>query len=237
MYLNGEVVNKKWLAGKLEHVIWDNDENIIKEEVQKGIEYGFRVIFSPSHHWHHYVHDLLAGTGIIMSTPINFYDGLMPAAAAAKQAEIACKGGCGSIDVYPDMSAWKMRRWDLITEYVHAVSQSFEGEVKVLTMCNDSMDDMLRMCEAIKEGGATHIKAYDYNKRGVPMSRIKQLRKKADELGLGLKASGNGKHWTTAIVMGAYAAGADYVSASNTFEIVDDLPVFEELYSKYDYSK
>lgn len=235
MYLNGELVTKKWLASRLEHVIWDNDEKILTDEVTRGIEYGFRVIFSPSHHWHNYVHDLLAGTGVIMSTPINFKDGLLPAAAAAKQAEIAYEGGCRSIDVYPDMSAWAMRRWDLITEYVHAVRESFDGEVKILTMCNDSLDDMYRMCDAIAAGGATHIKAYDYNKQGAPMNRIQKLRKKADELGLGLKASGNGKYWTTAILMGAYAAGADLVSASNTFEIVDDLPIFEELYSKYEF--
>lgn len=235
MHLNGELVTKKWLASRLEHVIWDNDEKIITDQVTRGIEYGFRVIFSPSHHWHNFVHDLLAGSGVIMSTPINFKDGLMPAAAAAKQAEVAYAGGCRSIDVYPDMSAWAMRRWDLITEYVRAVRESFDGEVKVLTMCNDSLDDMYRMCDAIKEGGATHIKAYDYNRRGVPLNRIQGLRKKADELGLGLKASGNGTYWTTAILMGAYAAGADLVSASNTFDIVDDLPVFEELYSRYEY--
>ena len=67
------------------------------------------------------------------------------------------------------------------------------------------------------------------------MNRIEMLRKKCDEVGVELKASGNGKYWTTAICMGAFAAGAQCVSASNTFQIVDDLPVFERLYSKYQY--
>ncbi|MCI8327817.1 MAG: hypothetical protein HFI37_08615 [Lachnospiraceae bacterium] len=236
MKLNGEKVTKEWLAKRLEHVIWDNDERIITEEVTKGVEYGFGVIFSPGHHWHNFVHDLLKGSGVVMSTPINFKDGLMPASGAAAQAAEAFKGGCRSIDLYPDMAAWKMKKWEDMAEYVKTVRESFpEGDIKVLTFCNDTEDDIKYMAEAIKKGGGTYIKAYDYNKQGAPMHRIKMVRALADEYGLGLKASGNGKYWTTAILMGAYAAGADCVSASNTFEIVDNLPIFEELYSKYEF--
>ena len=232
MKLNGETVDKKWLAARVEHVIWDNDKKILTDEVTKGIEYGFRTIYSPSHYWHSYVADMLKGTGIRLATPINFKDGLVPAEAAAKQAELAEKAGVNTIDLYPDMAAYSMRNWDALAKYVRIVRQSFSGEIKVLTMCNDSLDDMYHQVEAIKEGGADFVKAYDYNKLGCPLSRIKQLKAKCDEVGLRLKASGNGKYWTTAIIMGAYAAGAECISASNSFQIVDDLPVLLELFAK-----
>ena len=58
MKLNGEQVTKKWLAGHLEHVIWDNDEKILYDQVTRGIEYGFRTIYSPSVYFHEYVTDL-----------------------------------------------------------------------------------------------------------------------------------------------------------------------------------
>lgn len=234
MKLNGETVDKKWLAARLEHVIWDNDEKVLEEQVNKGIEYGFRTIFSPSHYFHSFVADMLKGTGIKQATPINFASGLLPGASAAKQAEIAAKGGVNAIDLYPDMAAYEMRNWDALAEYVHTVRESFDGEIKVLTMCNDSMDDMYHQVEAIKKGGGDFVKAYDYNKQGVPLHRIADLKKKCDEVGLQLKASGNGKYWTTAICLGAYAAGAVCVSASNTFQIVDDLPYALDLYGKYE---
>ena len=234
IYLNGEQATKKWLAGKLEHVIWSNDEKEIIRQVERSKEYGFRVVFSPNHHWHSLVHDLLNGTGIIMSTPINFPDGRMPCAAIGKQAEIAYKAGCRSVDMRPDMDAWEMRDWGKLTDSVRAVVDNFgDGEVKVMANCNGSLDDMYAMCDAIKAGGATHIKAYEQSSAACPLNRIELLRKKCDELNIGLKASGNGKYWTTAICMGVFAAGADYVSASNTFDIVDDLPYFESVYSHY----
>ncbi|MBQ6385219.1 MAG: hypothetical protein IJJ38_03500 [Lachnospiraceae bacterium] len=234
MKLHGEEVNKKWLAKHIEHVIWENDLEILTKEVEKGIEYGFRTIFSPSHFRHEYVAEMLKGTGIKQATPINFMNGLVPAEAAAKQAEIAQKGGVNAIDLYPDMAAYKLKDWKALEEYVRTVRKSFDGEIKVLTMCNDSLDDMYCQVEAIKAGGADFVKAYDYNKMGCPMSRVQQLKAKCDEVGLRLKTSGNGKYWTTAIVMGEYAIGAECISASNSFQIVDDLPVFEALYSQYE---
>lgn len=236
MQLNGETITKKWLAGRLEHVIWSNSEREITDQVKRSREYGFRVVFSPNHHWHSLVRDLLDGSGIIMSTPINFPEGKQPCGAIAKQAEIAYKAGCRSVDMRPDMDAFEMRDWNRLADSVRAVVENFgDGEVKAMANCNGSLEDMYAMCEAIKKGGATHIKAYDQKAVGCPLNRIRLLRKKCDELGIGLKASGNGKYWTTAICMGVYAAGADYVSASNTFEIVDDLPAFEEIYAKYTY--
>ena len=235
MLLNGEQVTKKWLAAKLEHVIWDNDEKIITDEVNRGIQYGFRTIYSPNHHWHSLVRGLLDGTNILMSTPLNFYHGMMSPAAIAAESAVAQKGGCTAMDLIPDRNALAIGDWKGLAESVRAARDNFAGEIKVLTNCNGTLDDMYRMVDAIKEGGASHVKAYDQNTVGCPMDRILLLKKKCDEVGLELKASGNGKYWTTAICMGAFAAGAQCVSASNTFQIVDDLPVFEALYSRYQY--
>lgn len=235
MKLNGENVTKKWLAGHLEHVIWDNDEKILHDQVIRGIEYGFRTIYSPSIYFHEYVSGLLKGTGIRHATPVNFKDGLAPGKAIAKHVEMIAKMGVDTIDLWPDMAAYEMRNWDALAEFVHDVRESFDGEIKVLLMANDSLDDMYRQVEAYKKGGADFVKAYDGNKQGVPMHRVRELKAKCDEVGIRLKTSGNGKYWTNAIVMGCLAAGAECISASNTFRIVDDLPVFEELYSKYEF--
>ena len=233
MFLNGEQVTKKWLASRLEHVIWGNDEAFITSEVKRGIEYGFRTIYAPNSHWYGLVHDMLAGTGILMSTPINFYHGIACHEAIAAEAALCEKSGLTAMDLIPDRNALELRDWKSLADSIRAARDNFSGEIKVLTNCNDSLDVMYHMVDAIKEGGASHVKAYDQNKIGCPMHRIQLLKKKCDEVGLELKASGNGKYWTTAICMGAYAAGAQCVSASNTFQIVDDLPIFEELYGKY----
>ncbi len=235
MKLNGEQVTKKWLAGHLEHVIWDNDEKILHDQVTRGIEYGFRTIYSPSVYFHEYVSDLLKGTGIRHATPVNFKDGLAPGKAIAKHCEIIEKMGVDTIDLWPDMAAYNMRNWDALTQFVKDVRSGFSGEIKVLLMANDSLEDMYRQVEAYKAGGADFVKAYDSNKVGCPMHRVRELKKKCDEVGIRLKTSGNGKYWTNAIVMGNIAAGAECISASNTFQIVDDLPIFEELYSKYEF--
>ncbi len=103
------------------------------DQVNRSKEYGFRVVFSPNHHWHSLVHDLLDGSGIIMSTPINFPDGKQPCGAIAKQAEIAYKAGCRSVDMRPDMDAFEMRDWDKLADSVRAVVENFgDGEVKAI---------------------------------------------------------------------------------------------------------
>lgn len=235
MKLNGELVTKKWLAARIEHVIWGNDEKFITEEVKRGIEYGFRTIYAPNHHWYGLVRELLNGTDILMSTPLNFYHGNASHASIAAEAALCEKSGLTAMDLIPDRNALEMRDWQKLADSIRAARDNFSGEIKVLTNCNESLDVMYHMVDAIKAGGGSHVKAYDQNKIGCPMNRIQLLKAKCDEVGLELKASGNGKYWTTAIVMGAYAAGAQCISASNSFQIVDDLPVFEELYGKYSF--
>ena len=85
--------------------------------------------------------------------------------------------------------------------------------------------------DAIIEAGCTHVKSYDAKGVGIPMNRIQAVLKRLEGTGVKLKASGCGKFWSTAVVVGALNAGAEYSSMSNAPQIVDELPIFEALYS------
>jgi deoxyribose-phosphate aldolase len=183
------------------------------------------------------MYEQLKGTGILIGFPFDYpmgipgFAGFKSNVTRAAMAADAYEHGCRTADIYPNISAFANKDYKAVVESIKVILDNVgpDFESKIFVDCSGDIDDMYAMVDCIQEAGATHAKAYDKNKYGVPITRIKALRERLTSAGL--KASGNGKHWHTLITMGVLAAGADFISATNVPQIVDELPIFEDIFS------
>jgi len=224
-------ITKEWLVSKLEYAPASSAQ---KKDLDKFIEiakkYNFAAVTFPAPDCLEYVSEQLSGTGIKLCTVLDHPVGMASLKCRELMAKEAYDRGARGADVMANITAIHARDWKKVTEsikvIVDAVGPDFES--KIFTNCNGDLDEMYGMVDCIQEAGATHVKAYDESRVGIPLSRIVELKSRLSTAKL--KASGNGKHWTSAIVMGAFAAGADCVSGSNMPQVVDELPFFEQIY-------
>ena len=233
MKINGVEVTREWLVSRLEYAPYTGAQ---KEYLDKGIEvvkkYNFSAITFPATESLEYVAEQLSGTGIRLCTVFDHPVGLASLKVRALIAKEAYEKGARGADVMPSITAIQNKDWKAVTEsikvFVDAVGPDFQS--KIFTDCNGDLDEMYAMADCIQEAGATHLKAYDSRGVGVPISRIAELRARLTNAKL--KASGNGKHWSAAVAMGVFAAGADCISGSNMPQIVEELPYFEQIYKR-----
>ena len=231
MKINGTEITREWLTSRLEYAPTSSAQ---KEVLDKGIEvaikYNFTAITFPASDCLEYVAERLTGTGIRLCTVFDHPVGLASLRTRELMAKEAYERGARGADTMPSITAVANKDWKAVTEsikvFVDAVGPDFE--TKIFTNCNGDLDEMYGMIDCIQEAGATHLKAYDSKGVGVPISRIRDLRSRLTNAKL--KASGNGKHWSAAIVFGVFAAGADCVSGSNMPQVVDEFPDFLEIY-------
>jgi deoxyribose-phosphate aldolase len=234
MKLNGVELTKKVLASHLEWPgIRSADKLVIDAGIRIAKEYGFHAVYCTHTFWQKYMAEQLEGTGILVAAPFDHPYGMSDNKAKIAMAEAAYANGVRTCDLMPNMGAVENRDYKRLVESYKCVVDAFDdGEVKAFCDCTGP-EDIMNMCiDAIVEAGCTHVKSYDAKGVGVPMNRIKNVLKRLEGTNVRLKASGCGKFWTTAVVVGALSAGAEYSSLSNAPQVVDELPLFEEFYSK-----
>jgi deoxyribose-phosphate aldolase len=231
MKIRGEEVTEKWFASKLEHFIAGpvNKEKIDKL-VDNAVRYGFRTLAFFDSNAYDYAYERLTGTGIRLGTVFDF-QGDASLKTRAVMAADAYKRGVRAADTMMDLSAIVAKNYKAAVQSIKVILDNVgpDFEAKVFTFCNEDSDLMYAMADCLQEAGASHCKAYDRNGWGVNMNRIRELRAYLTKAQL--KASGNGKYWSGAIAMGAFAAGADCISASNAPQIADELAAVKEVYS------
>ena len=233
MKLQGVELTKEVLAAHLE---WPGIRSAAKEEIDAGIDkaiqYGFHAVYCTHTFWQRYMADRLKGTGILVAVPFDHPYGMADPKAKTAMAKAAYENGVRTCDLMPSLGAIELRDYKKLVESYKCVADVFEeGEVKGFCDCTGDPDIMNMCIDAIIEAGCTHVKSYDAKGVGIPMNRIQAVLKRLEGTGVKLKASGCGKFWSTAVVVGALNAGAEYSSMSNAPQIVDELPIFEALYS------
>ncbi|MDR2486365.1 MAG: hypothetical protein LBD12_00225 [Clostridiales Family XIII bacterium] len=231
MQINGMEVTRDWLVQRLEYAPYRSAEKVyVDKTIDVALEYGFCAITLPAPESLAYAAERLSGTGIRLCTVFDHPVGFASSATREAMAKEAVRLGARGADVMPNITAVKTRDWQAVTESIRVIVETVgpDFETKVFTDCNGDPDEMYGMAECIQTAGATHCKTYDANGIGVPISRIADLRRRLSHAKL--KASGNGKHWSGIIALGAFAAGADLISGSNMPQIVEELPYVEQIY-------
>ncbi len=232
MKINGEELTKKTLAAHLEWPgVRSAEKAVVDAGIKTAVEYGFHAIYCTHTFWQKYMADALQGTGILVAAPFDHPYGMADPIAKTAMAKAAWANGVRTCDLMPSLGAIETKDFKKLVESYKCVADVFEGgEVKGFCDCTGD-EDVMNMCiDAIIEAGCTHVKSYDAHSVGMPMNRIEKVIKRLEGTGVKLKASGCGKFWSTAIVVGALNAGAEYSSMSNAPQIVDELPIFERLY-------
>jgi len=231
MKINGIEVTREWLVSRLEYAPYSGAQ---REFLDKGIEvvqkYNFSAITFPATESLEYVAERLLGSGIRLCTVFDHPIGLASLKAREVIAKEAYEKGARGADVMPSITAVQNKDWKAVTESIRVIVDAVgpDFETKIFTDCNGDLDEMYAMADCIQEAGATHLKTYDSKGVGVPISRIADLRSRLTNAKL--KASGNGKHWSVAVALGVFAAGADCISGSNMPQIVEEIPYFEKIY-------
>jgi deoxyribose-phosphate aldolase len=231
MKINGTEITREWLASKLEYAPTSSAQReVVDKFLNILFQYKFSAITLPAPEILEYVAERLTGTGIRLCTVFDHPVGLNSLKTREIIAKEAYAAGARGADVMPGITAVNNRDWKAVTESIKVIVDAVgpDFETKVFVDCNGDSDVMYAMADCIQEAGATHLKAYDSKGMGVPISRIADLRRRLTNAKL--KASGNGKHWTSAVVLGVLAAGADCVSGSNMPQVIDEFPYFEKIY-------
>lgn len=234
MKLQGVELTKEVLAAHLE---WPGIRSAAKEEIDAGIDkaiqYGFHAVYCTHTFWQRYMADRLKGTGILVAAPFDHPYGMADPKAKTAMAKAAYENGVRTCDLMPSLGAIELRDYKKLVESYKCVADVFEeGEVKGFCDCTGDPDIMNMCIDAIIEAGCTHVKSYDAKGVGIPMNRIQAVLKRLE----GTRASSSRppaaassgpppSWWARSTPV------PEYSSMSNAPQIVDELPIFEALYS------
>ncbi len=231
MIINGKEINAQTLAALIdESSLRGRSTADADAAIAKAKKYGFRSIYVPLYHLD-YCAEQLKGSGIKVGTALDYPDGVSSPEIKYQMVREAVKRGADEIDVTLDLWALREKKYDKVVEGIKRTVDACDGhvskiicEVKALTD-----DEMLAAADCVQEGGADYYKTSAcYG--GADMVRLVKLRERLTDAKL--KVSGTGAFWMTAIVLGSLAAGGDIFGCHDGEQLIRELPVFEQIYSK-----
>lgn len=181
----------------------------------------------------------LKGTDVLPCVVIDYPFGTSTPEAKVFMVEDAIKRGAKIIDQVIEFGALKSGNPDKVTKEIAACVEAAQGyetrfivEVDYLTP-----DEVVQACKCVVEGGGDYLKTSTGRVGGPEMKIMKLIRDTlAEQPGeTKIKVAGTGRFWTTAVALGCVAAGADIIGTRAGEQIIDELPIFEDLFSNIEF--
>ena len=209
------------LASRIQHTLYDvgTTELDLDAHCQACVEFGFAAAMIPARFVGRAV-ELLAGTGVLVATAVDFPVGLMTDRGRIAEAEAVVAAGAQQIDLAVPIGLLRTGHDRLFEESIAVVVRAAAPvEIKVmLELPLLSPDEAERAVALSVSAGAMWLKNASSGAVGVATpSDIRLLRERAPQ-GVRVKASG-GIH-TARQVSDLIAAGADLVGTSSGVGIV-----------------
>ncbi|MGD8400803.1 MAG: deoxyribose-phosphate aldolase [Bacillota bacterium] len=232
--IRGIEINAKSLAKMIDHSILH--PYACEKDLQEGVElckkYHFNT-FCVNPNYLDYVVAGLKGTDVEPSVVLDFPFGSGTETAKLAIAEDAVRRGAKALDMVIDIGALKDKNYKKVTGEIKNLVQAAQGiktkiiiEVAYLTK-----EEIVAACKCVAEGGGSYVKSSTGRAdRGPGLEEVKLMRDSVPS-NIGVKVAGTGKFWTTSIALGCLVAGADLIGTRSGAQIIDELPMFEKIYS------
>ena len=180
----------------------------------------------------------LAGTDVKPDVVISYPFGTDTTASKCAAIEASLKAGAVLIDPVIEFGAIKSGNHRKVVQEVKDMVTAAQGhETRFIIECSYlTPDEVVTACKCVAEGGGDYAKSSTGRVGGPDMKIIKLMSDTLAGTGCGIKLAGSGRFWTTAIVMGCIAAGCDLIGTRAGDQIINELPLFEEIYKNIKFS-
>ncbi|MGB9662299.1 MAG: deoxyribose-phosphate aldolase [Moorellaceae bacterium] len=176
----------------------------------------------------------LKGTSVEPSVVIDFPFGTGTPAMKLAAAEDAVKRGAQALDMVIDIGALKDKNYKLVTQEIKDIVKAAAGAKTkiIIEVAYLTREEIIAACKCVEDGGGTYVKSSTGRAdRGPTPAEVRLMRQSVSPR-VGVKVAGTGSFWTSQIALGCILAGADLIGTRNGPQIVDDLPLLEEMYSQ-----
>ena len=179
----------------------------------------------------------LKGTDVQPTVVIDFPFGAGTSEMKYRAAEDAVKRGAVGLDLVINIGALKDGKHNVVLEDVKNCVKAGGGmDTKIIIETAYLTDEEIATaCKIVEQGGATHVKSSTGRDVGPDMKHVKIMRDSVSP-SMKLKVAGTGRFWTTAVALGCIAAGVDLIGTRAGAQLVNELPLFEEIFSNIEFS-
>jgi deoxyribose-phosphate aldolase len=181
-----------------------------------------------------YIVKELEGTEVKPNVVTDYPFGASSRATKIAAVQDAARLGAQLIDPVIEFGALKNGDFDKVASEVRDLVKAAEGRETrfIVEVSYLDRDEIVAACSAVVEGGGNYVKTSTGREGGPDMSIMKLMRDTLDGSGVKIKLAGTGRFWTTAVALGCVAAGADLVGTRAGDQIIQELPLFEEIFSR-----
>jgi len=206
-----------------------------EEDILQGLEYCRQYNFNSfcvNPNFLSMVVEGLKGTDVEPSVVIDFPFGSGTPQMKLAAAEDAVKRGAKALDMVIDIGALKDKNYELVVQEIRDLVKAAAGAKTkiIIEVAYLTKEEIVAACKCVEEGGGHYVKSSTGRAdRGPTMAEVKLMRDSVSEK-VGVKVAGTGRFWTSQIAFGCILAGADLIGTRAGPEIVEDLPLLEEMY-------
>lgn len=231
--IRGKEINAKTLAKMIDISLVNPETSVeeIKELVDTCIKYEVNACCVNPNYLDFIVGEL-KGTNVKPNVVIDYPFGTGTTASKVAQIGQMLKAGAELIDPVIEFGALKNKDYAKVTSDVRECVKACDGhesrfiiEVTYLTPA-----EIEAACRCVAEGGGDYVKSSTGRVGGPDMKIIKLMADTLKGSDTRIKLAGTGRFWTTAIALGCVAAGVDIIGTRAGAQIIDELPLFEEIF-------
>jgi deoxyribose-phosphate aldolase len=231
--VRGIKLTKDSLAKMIDHSILHPDT--VKAHIMEGLElckkYRFNS-FCVNPNFLSLVAEGLKGVDCEPSVVLDFPFGSGTEAIKLAAAEDMVKRGAKALDMVIDVGALKDKNYQLVTQEIKNLVKAAQGAITkiIIEVAYLTRDEIVAACKCVEEGGGNYVKSSTGRApRGPSMAEVKLMRDSVSST-IGVKVAGTGTFWTPQVAFGAILAGADIIGTRAGSQIIDELPLIEEIY-------
>lgn len=207
----------------------------VKTQIMEGIELCKKYLFNSfcvNPNFLSLVVDGLKGVDCEPSVVLDFPFGSGTEAIKLAAAEDMVKRGAEALDMVIDIGALKDKDYKLVTQEIKNLVKAAQGAKTkiIIEVAYLTKDEIVAACKCVEDGGGSYVKSSTGRApRGPSMAEVKLMRDSVSP-DIGVKVAGTGRFWTPQVAFGAILAGADLIGTRSGPEILDELPLIEEIY-------
>jgi deoxyribose-phosphate aldolase len=174
----------------------------------------------------------LKGEPCVPSVVLDFPFGSGSEAIKLAAAEEMTKAGAQALDMVIDVGALKDKNYKLVTQEIKNLVKA-GGGIKtkiIIEVAYLTRDEIVAACKCVEDGGGSYVKSSTGRApHGPSMSEVKLMRDSVSK-NVGVKVAGTGSFWTPEIAFGCILAGADIIGTRSGPQIIDEIPLIEEIF-------
>jgi len=211
------------MAARIDHTLLKPDAPLdaLDKLCHEAVRYGFKSVCVHSGRVAH-VAEKLRGSEVKACTVVGFPFGAVDSRVKAFEAQRAIEDGATELDMVLDIGALKSGDLKAVEEDILAVRGAAPKPTVlkvIIEACLLTDEEKVEACRAAQEAGADFVKtSTGFSDAGATVEDVALMWKTVGP-GMGVKASGGIKDFTTAAAM--IAAGADRIGAGAGVEIVE----------------